>query len=343
VNRLLVALPFALSSCIAISRDGTQPQALVLEPVTTSTAGPWVPYRVSGVEREVRVFIRRDSSAKPVVVLLQGSGCLPLFTVDGQGRYHGTTPFEDVVTNHLDRFHFAMVEKQGVAELRFPAGMPRNEQFAAFRRVQDGDCSEEYRAAETKDVRVGDAAALIQALSHEPWVQDVLLAGHSEGTRVAAGLIRSSVGALVRAAALLSSSGLQGSTMNPADRREFAAAFHRIERLQRAADDERFDGLPARRWKSYTLEATPMDDLRESKTPLFVAHGGREPDLLGADLFVLEMLRLQPDRPLRYVVVSDGDHGFETSRGEGRMGRVVDEFLTWSTEPKPTTGFDVIQ
>ena len=72
------------------------------------------------------------------------------------------------------------------------------------------------------------------------------------------------------------------------------------------------------------MDATPLDNVRDSTAPLYVAYGGREPNLHAGDLFVLEALRQQPTRPLRYVVVEDGDHGFSTSNGRAHFAEVFD-------------------
>lgn len=331
-----------LGACSKAPRPGTDVPPR-LEMVNPLSGGLWTEYRVDNQGTPVHAFIRADATAKPVVVLLQGSGCLPLFTVDGEGAYHGTTLFDDVIRDQSDRFHFVLIEKRGVSALRFPAGMPRDEQIAQFGRVQNGECSSEYFAAESKDVRVADTSAVIQAVAHAPWAKDILVVGHSEGTRVAAGLARTPAASKIRALALLSSTGLLGARNDPSHREQFRASVEWLQRLQTASEDERIEGLTGRRWKSYTITATPLDDLRDTTIPVFVAHGGREPDLLGADIFVLEMLRFQPKRPLRYVVVADGDHAFETSTHVARIGQLFDDFTSWSASLPPSITLGVIE
>jgi hypothetical protein len=50
--------------------------------------------------------------------------------------------------------------------------------------------------------------------------------------------------------------------------------MERPSRLQTA--DDRSMGFPARRSKTFWLESTPLDDVRESMVPLFIAHGTRD-------------------------------------------------------------------
>lgn len=113
--------------------------------------------------------------------------------------------------------------------------------------------------------------------------------------------------------------------------------------LQRADDASIYDGLPARRWKSFWIESTPLDDVRNSDVPLFVAHGSRDGSLLPSDLFVMESLRQKPDRPVRYVVVQDGDHAFGTSGARSRVKELFDDFLAWALNPQRATGLRVLQ
>jgi len=113
--------------------------------------------------------------------------------------------------------------------------------------------------------------------------------------------------------------------------------------LQGADDDFMYLGHPARRWKSFALATTPLEDVRDSMVPLYVAHRGREPNIHAADLFVLEALRQQPDRALRYVVLHDGDHGFGRPGRPGGMARVLDDFLSWAVGPERATGVAILE
>lgn len=126
-------------------------------------------------------------------------------------------------------------------------------------------------------------------------------------------------------------------------RENLKSTFETMQMLQHAADDFMYEGHAARRWKSYALDTTPLEDVRESVVPLYVAHGEREQNLHAADLFVLEALRQQPTRPLRYVVIKDGDHGFDGSDDRGHFAQVFDDFLNWALNPKRATGVEVLR
>jgi hypothetical protein len=103
--------------------------------------------------------------------------------------------------------------------------------------------------------------------------------------------------------------------------------------LHAADDGLMYEGLPARRWKTFVLESTPLDDVRESIGPLFVAHGTRDGTILAPDLFVIEAVRQQPTRSLRYVVLENGDHAFETAPGQSRIPRYSTTFLIGRSTP----------
>lgn len=76
--------------------------------------------------------------------------------------------------------------------------------------------------------------------------------------------------------------------------------------------------------------------------PLFVAHGTRDGTILAPDLFVIEALRQQPTRSLRYVVVENGDHAFETAPGQSRIPEMFDDFLDWALDAGRITGTAVL-
>ena len=74
-----------------------------------------------------------------------------------------------------------------------------------------------------------------------------------------------------------------------------------------------------------------------------MAHGGREPDLLASDAFALEAFRMAPERPFRYVVVEDADHGFATSAGHSRLPAVLDDFARWALSSERETSVSVLR
>jgi len=295
----------------------------------------------------MEVYLLHDDTPKPVVILLQGSGCSPLFTIDGDGTYHPTSLFQDVIPLESRRVHFAMIEKPGVSPLKFAAGMSREEKEWTFESA-GLRCTREFFASATKTVRVADARTVMTALAGQPWVAGFILVGHSEGTHVATGILKTRPAERILATALFASAGPTPfwssyvAAEGAGRRAAFDEVLNRVRILQQADDDFMYAGLPARRWKTFALESTPLDDVRESAVPLFVAQGTRDGTILASDLFVLEAIRQQPRRPLRYAVVEGGDHGFDTADGRSHVGELFNDFLNWALDPSRATGTTVV-
>jgi hypothetical protein len=317
-----------------------------LRPVSVAAAGSWSEYSIQGAARQVRVFLLHDDQPKPVVFLLQGSRCYPAFTVDEHGTYRSTSAFQDVVAAASRRVHFAVVERPGIVPFTVDAGMSREARRRAFE-LAGFRCSQEFFEHATKTVRVEDVRTAMTALAGQPWASGFILAGHSEGTHVVTGLLKSRPAEQVLAGALFASAGptsfWSSYVSEGGTRSGFERAFKRMRMLQTADDGLMYEGLPARRWKTFGLDSTPLDDVRESTVPLFVAHGTRDGTILAPDLFVLEALRQQPARPLRYIVLEDGDHGFGTASGQSKIPEIFADFLDWALNPDRATGTAVLR
>jgi hypothetical protein len=290
---------------------------------------------VDTADHTVDVYIAHDQQPKPLVILIHGSGCAPLMTVDPDGSLHDTSLFQDLVVPRVSRFHFAMVDKRGVTPLRFPAGATREVETTAFERASR-QCSAEYLQNVTKHGRVADVSAALRALERQPWVREILVVGHSEGTHVVTGLLREIGASRLAAAGLFASAGpipfFGGYAGGPPTRERLRSVFDRIRMLQRASDDAMDEGLPVRRWKTFWLESTPIEDVASSIVPLFIAQGTRDGSTLSADLFTLEAIRQQPNRALRYVAVEGGDHAFQMPDGTSRLDPLFDDFVQWSLD-----------
>jgi pimeloyl-ACP methyl ester carboxylesterase len=347
--RSAAALVLAITAGVGVHVDG-QAQALTsqLAIVHLAPAGEWSAYRLRNGPLDVDVFLMHDDRRKPVVILLQGSGCLPAFTVDEDGSYRTTSLFQDAIARALQHVHFAIVEKRGVEPVRFAANMTQAQKVARFDRAGI-DCTTDFYEHATKDARVADALSLTTALAAESWASTFLLVGHSEGSHVATGILKSHPPASITAAALFASAGptpFWGGAYAASGtdaRAEFERSLSRLREIQRAPDSAMFDGLPARRYKTFWIQSTPMDDVKGSDVPLFVAQGSRDGTLLPADLFVMEAVRQNPARPVRYVVLQEGNHAFEQPDGRSRVVELFNDFLQWALDPAPATSTRVVQ
>lgn len=349
IAAVLVLLTLMLSAGLGAQTPVQMRGALpALEVMHDGSVGGWSAVRIRSGSTAVDAYLVHDQRPKPVVILMQGSGCMPAFTIDGDGTYRSTSLFQDAVSPALARVHFAMVEKRGVSPVQFQPGMTQAQKVAAFERAST-DCSSTFFENATKEGRVADVRLLMEALVPRPWVTGFILVGHSEGTHVATGILKAYRSASITAAGLFASAGPtpfwggRYSTSDSTARRDFERNLDRLRQLQQADDNAMHDGLPARRWKTFWIQSTPLDDIRDTDVPLFVAQGSRDGTLLPADLFVMEAVRQNATRPVRYVVVQGGDHAFETAPGRSRVVDLFDDFLRWAFDPKRTTGTTVLQ
>lgn len=348
---IVATLAAGCSSQPAVKPDAgvetTAKQSAALTPVGDQPNGRWARYRANAGDVGVDVYLARTEQPKPVLLMLHGSGCMPEFTVEADGSFHETSVFQDAIGPALDKVHVAVVERRGVEPLVFSAGMSGEDKQKAFERAER-QCSDEYFQQATKPARVADAVTTIRALRQQVWARGVVLAGHSEGTHVVTGVLQQLTDGAVDAAGLFASAGpipfFGGyAARGPGDRELFKRTFDRVRMLQAADDDFMYQGLPARRWKTFWLNSTPIEDVKDSKVPLFVAQGSRDDSTLPADLFALEAIRQQPDRPIRYVVVDKGDHAFATPDGQWRIAPLFADFLSWALDPKRETSVDVLK
>jgi hypothetical protein len=184
-------------------------------------------------------------------------------------------------------------------------------------------------------------------VSGEPWARQIILAGHSEGTHVATGVLRRLKTADVAAAGLFASAGpipFYGGYVaaGAGDRAVFQTTFDNVRMLMRADDDFMFRGHPARRWKSFWLDSTPLEDIARAPC-LSLSPRAHETEALASDLFALEAVRQQPSRPLRYVVLQDGDHAFETPDRRLHLPGLFGDFLGWALDPSRSTSLAVMK
>lgn len=335
---LIVARPLqAVTSAI------TKKPPLTL--IAARQRGHWARYRVVHNGRGIDVYLAHDSQPKPLVIFLQGSGCTPLMTVDADGTFSDTSLFQDLIASRLSTVHVAMIDKRGVEPLRFSPGMTQQAKERAFERA-GRECSAEYLQHVTKQERVDDVVATMAALAAQPWVRETILVGHSEGTHVTTGVLKQT--SSITAAGLFASAGpipfYAGYVARGAgDRSRLQSIIDQIRTLQSAGDDVMYQGLPVRRWKTFWLESTPIDDVRDSAVPLFVAQGSRDDTTLAADLFALEAIRQQPRRSLRYVVVEQGDHAFETPDRKSHLAELFDDFLAWALDAGRQTSLGTLK
>jgi hypothetical protein len=131
----MLRVVYAALAIILVAAIQPRGQAPKLAPVTQAAGTGWAQFRLDGASRPVNVFLVEDDEPKPVVLLLQGSGCRPQFVTEGAGPLQDTSIFQDLVPERRTRFHFVLIEKQGVTPLRFESGMTLAQKRLAFERA----------------------------------------------------------------------------------------------------------------------------------------------------------------------------------------------------------------
>ena len=283
------------------------------------------------------------SGRKPVLVMLQGSRCGPLFRLEA-GKVK--TPLFVYQPSFFSAkgLHVVAFEKRGIRSFE-PIPKEVEGQDSRLR------CSETYGGLD-KATRVEDVALALNALRRLPWFGSLLILGHSEGADVAAGVARylenTSPPLAPHGMALIS--GASPSTLfdrivearKQGDKKALHETFDDALFLTSGKADGKFGGMPVSKALSYTIKSTPLDDITFSNAHLFVANGARDSkaSVEGADLLVLETLRKQPSRAVRYLSYAKLDHDLVDEKGNDSSADVISDFIAWALSSNPGREFN---
>lgn len=330
-----LALLATLGGC-AGAQPGPVPEPMQVSRLTRlgpTAFEPWERWSLNRAEAPaLDVYVMHDEAPRPLLVLLAGSRCTPLFfQLEHEGkRLTGTRlTFAISLIQALTGLHVATVEKMGVRSFELYSG--------------DGmsDCSGEYEQHVAKPERVRAVADATTALAAQPWVTQVLLVGHSEGANVAAGVARMLGEKRVAAVGLMAGAGpsqlFDGILFARRDAEPggVRAAFNDALRVMDPAAQGSWNGHSLTRWRSYVVDTTPLEELHTSRVPVFIAHGTEDESvpIESADLLAIELMR-DRSRPIFYLYLPGRNHSF---RGKDRVddARAV---LEWALSPTKTIG-----
>ncbi len=331
----LVAAGCAPSRRLVPPAPPPSPRAVLVGPTLRQ---PWTQYRVERPgAAPLDAYLSNTSERRPLVLLVPGGDCRPLFSIvvrDGKRRLRVTPLFADAAVENPPAVHIGAVERHGLKSFTDDPGA-------------DLTCTAE-RGGIGKRERVQELADAVLAFSREPWVSEVILAGHGEGADVAAGAVRALGGHGVSAVGLFAGAGptrffddvIEG--MYDQDFRAVKQALDDEARLAQRPDGGTYRDAPVEHTVSFALDSTPLDDLRATPVPVFVAHGTADTTASaeGAEVFVAEMLR---DRGVhvRFLLLPGLDHDFENAGGESWSRPVFDAFLEWALSSDHATGTTV--
>jgi pimeloyl-ACP methyl ester carboxylesterase len=283
----------------------------------------------------VDMYTSHDRVRRPLVLMLQGSHCVPLFwqRTDKSGKQvtRSSLAFEEVVEERARTVHFAAIERRHIKSF-----VPESD-------IND-KCSETHGGVSKED-RARDAADAVRALHTLDWVGPILLIGHSEGADVAASAARLlGDGPPLSVIGIFASGGPSQFFDNvmearrTGDKASVQNAFDELLSVTGPTPPATYSGFPVERFLSYAVRSTPLDDLRSMHTPVFIAQGTRDHNsaVESADLLAVELLRTDPRRPVKYLILNGLDHGYFTADEVDHKREVFEAFLDWSLgEAKP--------
>jgi hypothetical protein len=340
--RCVRGLLLAVTSSVVIGCGGHQQvdrAPAPLERVGPTDWSPWDAWRLRRADAPpLDIFFVHTDEPRPVVVLLQGSGCVPLLSVMDGGRRRMSSLLvqpEDVPAG----VHLMVIEKVGVRSFD-----------PAFDPAAERPCSDDYQRNVAKASRVRDVVDAIRAARALPWVGEILVVGHSEGADVAAGVGRALDGELAAVGILSGAGATQFFDFVVEERvagRHDDANQVLVEAfgLTGPTPPAQYRGHSFARWQSFAIDSSPLDDLRATRTPIFVAHGTADhaSRIENADLFVLELLRSRRQHPLFYWVLDGVDHGYRDAAGTSHAAEVVRRFVAWGLAPDRATGTELFK
>lgn len=220
-----------------------------------------------GLGRAITYYVSDSATAKPLALVIQGSGCSALFRPLADGAMSAVGYHNVFRSVGGERYRVLAVEKPGARSTAEPPVGGTAE-----------GCPEAFLTEHTVE-RWAEAlrASLVAARTLPGIFADrTLVIGHSEGGVLAARLAR--LDGAISHAALLASPGPDPVeelvAWGEGRKRPRADTLAMIAKL-RAAPDSVTDfvlGHPHRRWSGF-LSADPVADLLASKAKVFAAHG----------------------------------------------------------------------
>ncbi len=278
-------------------------------------------------------FYADEHRDQPLALIVQGSGCTPLFRRTGDGRTRAGLPAL-LTSAARGRVGVLAVDKPGVVP--FAAGPVHG---------NTEGCAPAFLAEHTLERWVAALrAALDTALrdGNHP-ARPLLAIGHSEGAAVVARLAR--LDPRVSHVALLAGNGpsplddLIASARRRAPTAE--AVAETTARIQAQADAIFADpdsierlawGHPFRRWSSF-LRGSVLTDLRASAAEIYLAHGSADATVPIDGFEALVAGLAESGHRARILRIPGGDHGLNAPGQESPAGlrATLAAIVTWAT------------
>lgn len=286
-------------------------------------------------QREITFYISRQTVAEtklPLIVSVQGSGCMSNFTKRGELVYGG---IQNLILNLAkDKARVMVVEKPGVKFL------DTSEQPGTALK-----CSQEFLAEHTLE-RWAEAVGASLRAAHQLAEIDrtkTLIVGHSEGGIIAARVAAETPS--ITHVASLSGGGptqlfdlVELARQNPPPAGSNSASADPGQRVFDAWKDIQTDpdstakffmAHPYRRWSSF-MKSSVYEELMKSNAKIYLAQGTLDKAVTVASFDVLRASLVSKERDLTVERLEGADHGF--SRGtDDRDGirKVIANVVSW--------------
>lgn len=282
------------------------------------------------------VLVRRDDQqARPVLVLIPGSVCMPAFMVagsDGETELMTSAMLPEAETQSAMGVHLAILERRNIVSLQ---RLFEPEDLSPLAQLKQNPCTAMHGGV-TLEQRAADTLAQVAHIRRQPWAGPILLAGMSEGADVAAAVAaRPSSG--VAALLLMSGAGMSQFfdfvqlSREKRDSKGAAQAFADMDAFLRDAAPATYLGYAPARWRSFAIDATPLDSLLASEVPVFIVHGDRDTSvpIASVDAAVVEVMRKQAQRAVYYWPIKGAEHDLRTDEVRP-ADAVYPEFVRWA-------------
>lgn len=309
---------------------------LLALPASVAHAGPggfvsaggrhWNIHEFRDQEGQAQQYFVSEGDGRNLIVVLQGSGCVPAFA-QMAGRTNVPTSLQDSFAGVLGgRARLLIIEKPGIR---------RNDPVGSSPGQSEG-CPAAFRARYSLDdwgMVVQRALADYRRSAGTP--KQEALVGISEGTKTATWLARHGFrGAIASFGGEGCDGDLAGMTARAVRRQQqrlpgpsLPEELHMVEKIRAdpGAVGRYAWGQTFRRWSSFG-DQCKREGLERHPDPVFLAYGAKDP---GADLAGIQRLadvRQARSLPVTVVRVEGGDHGLSVA-GDDKAAQIFARFV----------------
>lgn len=280
------------------------------------------------------------SKKKPVLVMIQGSKCYPLFRKKDGKLVSPLLVYESSFFRKFD-MHVVALERRGIRSFE-----PISEELSG--KDPRARCSSTYGGF-TKQERVRDILDGLSVMKQQPWFGKAVLMGHSEGVDVVTAVAKELPAEQVLALGLFSGAAPSNffdfivGGRKTSNLKQVQSIFDDLIWMTGPTAEGKYGGYPIARFRSFFVETSNLDEALASAAPMYVANGilDHKAPVEGADLFVVEVLRKQPSRKVHYINYSGLDHDFTDKSNLDHSAQVLDKFITWALEEKKERKFEI--